>query len=75
MTKLREKKMKILHKPAVLSCNTCLDDVKNGLSDGFGVEPIDMLSISCPDSSPSPHERESSSWNNASRSRSPLNVA
>lgn len=52
---------KTRHIPAVLSCNTCLDDVKNGRSDGFGVDPIDMLSISCPDSSPSPHDKDSSS--------------
>lgn len=48
-----------VHLPAVLSCNTCRDDVKKGRSEGFGVDPIDMLSISCPDSSP--HDKESSS--------------
>lgn len=53
---------------------SCLEFVKNGRRDGFGVEPMEMLSISWPDSSPSPHDNDSSSWKNASRSRSPLNT-
>lgn len=40
--------------------------VKNGLSDGFGVDPMDKLSTSGPESSPSPHDNSSSSWNNSS---------
>lgn len=45
--------------------------VKNGLNEGLGVEPIDKLSMSGPESSPSQHDNDSSSWNNASKSRSP----
>lgn len=48
--------------------------MKNGRSDGFGVEPTDKLSISGPESSPSQHDNESNSWNNASNSRSPRNA-
>lgn len=48
--------------------------VKNGLSDGFGVDPIDRLSMSGPESSPSPHDNDSNSWNSASNSRSPRNA-
>lgn len=48
--------------------------VKNGLSDGFGVDPIDKLSMSGPESSPSPHDNDSNSWNSASNSRSPRNA-
>lgn len=51
--------------PSALSCF----ELKNGRSEGFGVEPMEMLSISWPDSSP--HESDSSSWKRASRSRSP----
>lgn len=48
-----------------------LEFVKNGLNDGFGVDPIDILSKSGPESSASPHDSDSNSWNNASNSRSP----
>lgn len=44
--------------------------MKNGRNDGFGVDPTDKLSISGPESSPSQHDNESNSWNNASNSRS-----
>lgn len=40
---------------------SCLELAKKGLNDGFGVEPMEMLSISKPDSSPSPHDNDSSS--------------
>lgn len=48
--------------------------VKNGRNDGFGVDPTDKLSMSGPESSPSQHDKESNSWNNASNSRSPRNA-
>lgn len=35
--------------------------VKNGLNEGLGVEPIDKLSMSGPESSPSQHDNDSSS--------------
>lgn len=60
---------------ARLSCSIIRELVKNGRNDGFGVEPIDMLSISGPESSPSQHESDSSSWKSASKSRSPRNAA
>lgn len=40
---------------------SCFELAKKGLNDGFGVEPMEMLSISKPDSSPSPHDNDSSS--------------
>lgn len=60
--------IKRLNSPSALSCF----ELKNGRSEGFGVEPMEMLSISWPDSSP--HESDSSSWKRASRSRSPLST-
>lgn len=60
---------------ARLSCSIIRELVKNGRNDGFGVEPIDMLSMSGPESSPSQHESDSSSWKSASKSRSPRNAA
>lgn len=62
-----------LHQPIKFSCNMLFELVKNGRSDGFGVDPTDKLSISGPESSPSQHDSESNSWNNASNSRSPRN--
>lgn len=58
------------YEPIKLSCNIFLELVKNGRSDGFGVDPTDKLSMSGPESSPS-HDNDSNSWNNASNSRSP----
>lgn len=63
-----------LHQPIKFSCNMFFEFVKNGRNDGFGVDPTDKLSISGPESSPSQQDNESSSWNNASSSRSPRNV-
>lgn len=60
-----------LYLPSRLSCRMFLEFVKNGRNDGLGVEPTDRLSMSGPESSASPHDSDSSSWNNASRSRSP----
>lgn len=44
-----------------MSCNIMREFVKNGLRDGLGVEPIDRLSMSGPESSPSQHDSDSSS--------------
>lgn len=61
--------------PERLSCSMMRELVKNGRSDGFGVDPIDMLSMSGPESSPSQQDNDSSSWKRASKSRSPRNAA
>lgn len=61
--------------PALLSCSIIREFVKNGRSEGFGVDPIDKLSMSGPESSPSQHDSDSSSWKSASKSRSPRRAA
>ena len=52
--------------PFMCSCRVFRELVKNGLSEGFGVDPMDRLSTSGPESSPSPHDNSSSSWNSSS---------
>lgn len=74
MVEDREIDRRKMNKPIRFSCSIFLELVKNGRNDGFGVEPTDKLSISGPESSPSQHDNESSSWNSASNSRSPRNV-
>lgn len=50
-----------LYLPPAPSCSIIREFVKNGLREGLGVEPIDRLSMSGPESSPSQHDRDSSS--------------
>ena len=49
------------NKPIRFSWRIVREFVKNGRKDGFGVDPTDMLSMSGPESSPSPHDKDSSS--------------
>ena len=57
----KEERKKQLNRDVYLPTRlSCFELVKNGLKEGFGVEPIDIVSISKPDSSPS-HDNDSNS--------------
>lgn len=49
------------HLPNMLSGRLQREFEKNGRKEGFGVDPTEILSISGPESSPSPHDNDSSS--------------